>query len=281
MKNGETLHATADQKNRIESMRAQVRSNRLWYHTMDLAPGVTTPGWFDLRPIVSALPWPDVKGKRCLDVGTYDGFLAFELERRGASEIIATDITDHAEWDWPVRMRQTGPARLSEIAGEKGLGFRIAKDVLGSKVVREKINVYDLTPERLGAFDVVVCGALMLHLRDPLRALEQIRSVCEGSFLSLEEIRVGLRPDQAPRAELDGISDLCQWWVPNVAGHHRMLMAAGFDIVHSHGPYAMPFGPAHPSRPKNLGALKRRWVHRLVTGGTGAPYSAVLTSTAA
>jgi hypothetical protein len=23
-----------------------------WYHTIDLAPGVTTPGWFDMRPYV-------------------------------------------------------------------------------------------------------------------------------------------------------------------------------------------------------------------------------------
>ena len=38
------------------------------------------------------MPWPDVRGKRCLDVGTYDGFLAFELERRGAASVVATDI---------------------------------------------------------------------------------------------------------------------------------------------------------------------------------------------
>ena len=69
----------------------------LWYHTLELAPGVVTPGWFDLRPIVSLLPWPDVRGKRCLDVGTYDGFLAFELERRGAAEVVATDISDHIQ----------------------------------------------------------------------------------------------------------------------------------------------------------------------------------------
>ena len=48
---------------------------------MELAPGVVTPGWFDLRGILDVLPWPDVEDKRCLDVGTYDGQLAFELER--------------------------------------------------------------------------------------------------------------------------------------------------------------------------------------------------------
>jgi tRNA (mo5U34)-methyltransferase len=102
-----------------------VSANPLWYHTIELAPGVTTPGWFDLRPIVDRFPWPTVGGKRCLDIGTYDGFLAFELERRGAAEVVATDIAAHADWDWPVGMRHTH--ELAAVAGpEKGLGFRLA-----------------------------------------------------------------------------------------------------------------------------------------------------------
>jgi 2-polyprenyl-3-methyl-5-hydroxy-6-metoxy-1,4-benzoquinol methylase len=34
------------------------------------------------------------------------------------------------------------------------------------------MSVYDLSPERVGRFDVVVCGSLLLHMRDPARALE-------------------------------------------------------------------------------------------------------------
>ncbi len=77
--------------------REAVARNPLWYHTIDVAPGVSTPGVFDLRPVVGLLPWPDVRGKRCLDVGTYDGYLAFELERRGAAEVVVTDIAGHAD----------------------------------------------------------------------------------------------------------------------------------------------------------------------------------------
>src|SRR5439155_4349574 len=80
----------------------------LWYHTLELGDGTVTPGWMDLRPIVERLPWPDVRGKRCLDVGTYDGFLAFELERRGAAAVVATDISDHSQWDWPRAQRERG-----------------------------------------------------------------------------------------------------------------------------------------------------------------------------
>src|SRR3954452_4256820 len=62
-----------------------------WWHVIDLPDGSTTPGAWDLRPLSEELPWPDVHGKRCLDIGTADGFWAFEMERRGAAEVLATD----------------------------------------------------------------------------------------------------------------------------------------------------------------------------------------------
>src|SRR5947209_10768829 len=97
-----------------------------WYHSIEIVPGLLTPGMFDLRPIVDQLPWPDVRGKRCLDVGTSDGFLAFELERRGAAEVIATDITEHEQWDWELHLRSLGPEYMRYIAGPgMGAGFRL------------------------------------------------------------------------------------------------------------------------------------------------------------
>ena len=48
--------------------RELIASNPVWYHVLELAPGVLTPGWFDLRPILDLMPWPEVAGKRCLDL---------------------------------------------------------------------------------------------------------------------------------------------------------------------------------------------------------------------
>jgi tRNA (mo5U34)-methyltransferase len=258
-------------------LRADVESTH-WYHTIELAPGLVTPGWFDLRPVVDRMPWPDVAGRRCLDVGTYDGFLAFELERRGATEVVCTDITDHNAWDWPAALRAQGPERLAAVAGpEKGRGFEVARRALGSRVEKVEVSVYDLSPEDLGTFDVVVCGSLMLHLREPLRALEAIRSVCGGHFLSAETISLdlGARLSSRPSARLDGVSELCQWWVPNAAGHRRMVEAAGFAIERSPRPYTIPFGPGHPPR----SGLRSRAVglgRRILARGDGVPHAAVL-----
>lgn len=271
--------ASAKQDQRARDARAAVASNPLWYHTMELAPGVVTPGWFDLRGVIGRLPWPDVRGKRCLDVGTYDGQLAFELERRGASEVIATDIPDHESWDWPPRTRARGPQVLRELAGpDKGRGFETAKQLLGSAVRRTALSVYDLDPEEIGRFDVVVCGSLLLHLRDPLRGLEAIRSVCTGSLLSSEqvELRASVLAPRSPVLAVDGLSDRLQWLLCNVAGHKQMVRAAGFDIVRSTGVFCEPYGPAHLPVGRSPRALAVALARRLLTGGEGVPHHALL-----
>jgi tRNA (mo5U34)-methyltransferase len=80
-----------------------------WYHSIELAPGQVTPGWFDTRAAAAKVPLPErLDGKRCLDVGTWDGFWAFEMERRGADEVVALDIDDADGWDWPPRERLRG-----------------------------------------------------------------------------------------------------------------------------------------------------------------------------
>jgi tRNA (mo5U34)-methyltransferase len=244
-----------------------------------VAPGVITPGWFDLRPIVDRLPWPEVRGKRCLDVGTSDGFLAFELERRGAAEVVATDIHDHEQWDWEVRIREAGLRYADAVVGpDVARAFQVAHELLESKVRLEQINVYDLNPDRLGEFDVVVCGSLLLHLRDPLRALDAIRTVCRGEFLCTNQVDLvrSLLRRRSPLVRLDGTSGITQWWLPNRAGNRQMLLAAGFDIERESGLYSIPFGRAHSPRGRRPRALLTRLLRRAFTGNDGVPHHAIL-----
>lgn len=259
--------------------RTAIAAVRRWYHSIEVGGGVVTPGWFDLRPIVDAMPWPDVRGKRCLDVATSDGFLAFELERRGAGEVVAVDVGDHRQWDWELHIGSLGPEYLRHVTGPTpGAGFRAARELRGSKVRLEQMTVYELDPGALGSFDVVVCGSLLLHLRDPLRALAAIRSVCTGQFLCTNQVDLmrSMLLRSQPLIRLDGTSGVTQWWVPNVAGHRQMLRAAGFEIERESRLYSIPFGPAHPRTPRRPRWLVGSFARRLFTGNDGVPHHAVL-----
>ena len=54
---------------------AALIAGQRWWHTIDIAPDLATPGAWDLRPMAEWMPWPSsLAGARCLDVGTMDGF---------------------------------------------------------------------------------------------------------------------------------------------------------------------------------------------------------------
>ena len=178
------------------------------------------------------MPLPaSLAGKRCLDVGTFNGFWAFELERLGAAEVIGVDLLDPREWDWPVG---SDPATVSAIGDRLagGLGFEIARSALGSSVTRIDRSVYDLSEQDLGRFDLVYLGSLLVHLRDPVRALEAVRSVCDGTLIVVDgiDLMLTLRSPRVPAARLDGRGRPWWWW-PNAAGLARLLEAAGFELI--------------------------------------------------
>ncbi|HEV2813680.1 MAG TPA: class I SAM-dependent methyltransferase [Solirubrobacteraceae bacterium] len=225
-----------------------------WYHSIELPDGTVTPGAFDLRPSTGIVPLPErLDGKRCLDVGTWDGFWAFEMERRGAAEVVAIDVEDPDRWDWPPRERlRKERGGLAVLAERKppGAGFTHAARALGSKARRVDRSVYDLDPEVDGRFDLVFVGSLLLHLRDPVGALARVRAVCAGEAVvadTVEAIPSLLRP-RTPTARLEGL-ERPWWWLPNRAGLHRIVESAGFEIVARTGLYFVPTGPGH-ERPR-------------------------------
>jgi tRNA (mo5U34)-methyltransferase len=206
-----------------------------WYHTLELAPDLVTDGWFDLRGYVGHYGLPDrMEGMRVLEVGTWDGFWAFEMERRGA-EVVAIDLDDERDLDWPPRRR---PAAFRD--APRGEGFRLARELLGSSVERIDCSIYRATPEELGTFDLVFCGTVLIHLRDQLLALERIANLCSGTFISAEEYDrlSGLVPFPVSRYRADRDSDVV-FWQPSARTWKRMLSSAGFDRVEEQARFKM------------------------------------------
>jgi tRNA (mo5U34)-methyltransferase len=208
-----------------------------WYHTLELGDGVVTKGMFDHRPVLDHYPIPaDLSGKRCLDVATMDGFWAFEMERRGAASVTALDLEDPNQLDWPASLRGDHDKTMDETKAER---FALAKSCLGSNVERVLMSAYDLSPE-LGTFDFVFCGDLLLHLKDPITPVENIRSVCTGSAVIVNVIKKFRFYEGRPMAELDGI-DVFQWWLTNLEGLVRIVKSAGFARVEPSDTFEVPF----------------------------------------
>jgi tRNA (mo5U34)-methyltransferase len=207
-----------------------------WYHTLELGDGVVTNAMFDHRPVLDRYPIPDdLSGLRCLDVGTMDGFWAFEMERRGASSVTAIDLDDPDALDWPYSLREAQKT-LDETKVER---FALAKRVRGSSVERVSMSVYDLSPE-LGSFDFVFCGDLLLHLKDPITPVERIRSVCIGSAVIVNPIRRFRFRERLSLAELDGMDEFV-WWTTNMSGLVRIIRAAGFARIDATETFDLPF----------------------------------------
>jgi tRNA (mo5U34)-methyltransferase len=189
---------------------------------------VVTRGWWDLRPTAERIPWPaSLAGLRCLDIGTMDGFWAFELERRGADEVVATDVVDPAaSQDLPVSRRNRPPTQPRLL---RGATFRLAAEALASNAEYRDRNVYDLDPAVDGEFDLVFMGYVLQMLRDPLRGLEAVRGVCRGSLILLDTVSLPLSLLPAPLARLNARRGALEWFVFNRRGLAQALRMAGFE----------------------------------------------------
>lgn len=153
-----------------------------WYHQIEVRPGLVTPGINHTAQVLPLLALPaDCSGLRVLDIGARDGYFSFEAERRGA-EVLAVDYLPDTE-----------------------TGFRVAAGMLGSRVHYRQQNIYDLKPEEIGRFDIVLCLGLLYHLPDPMRALGILRELCRDrlcleTYVIDNELRM---PDGSFRAMAD------------------------------------------------------------------------------
>ena len=238
-------------------LRAQLEG-REWYHTIELAPGIETPGYFDLRPVAPKVLPASLAGLRCLDVATFDGFWALQLEERGAREVVAIDVLDPRKWDWPVGADYDVQKAIAE-RKRQGEGFEIVMNALGRSIERHEMSVYDLDPDVVGTFDFVYVGSLLLHLRDPVRALEKVRSVCAGRMLlvdAIDSVLTRMHPRRAV-ADFDGLGRPW-WWKPNAAALERMVQSAGFELIEPAKRVRLPIGPGRDRSNVKLRALRHK-----------------------
>ena len=214
-----------------------IASRKDWFHSIDFGGGLVSPGVVPLRylhEMLAHLQLPlRLDGLRVLDIGTYDGFFAFECERRGAAEVVAIDVN-------PIDLHC----------------FRVAQMALKSGVCYHEMSVYELDELTLGGkFDLVMFPGVFYHLRHILMALDKLweilkpngsllmeSHVCDQRFVLADGTSTTLeaidpRLIKTPlfrfyrRNELNP-GDWSNWFGGNVAALLDCLGSAGFEAKH-------------------------------------------------
>jgi tRNA (mo5U34)-methyltransferase len=222
----------------LEHIKKLIASIPHWYHQIELAPGLVTPGAHRSKNVLdslNSLGLPlNCAGMRVLDLGARDGFFSFEMEKRQA-DVLAVDYT------------------LPTVTG-----FSVVANILNSRVPYKVDNIYALSAEKYGKFDIVLCLGLIYHLRNPMLALDIIRSLCKPDALlfvesaimtdlfyrlsdvlhRLMQIGLGRRiiPDNTmwrflPLGTLNNDGTNC--WLPSLEGLKSALEAAEFRVLSS------------------------------------------------
>ena len=218
-----------------------------WYHRFYFDNGVSVRGDYDVEADVADYGFPEsMEGLCVLDVGTGAGWFAFYFEQQGAV-VTTVDARGYRDFDVygrynypsigrerrePDRLDQDGrPVHFSPVSR----GFWIMKDLLGSAVRFRNSRVYDLSPSLFGGekFDLVFLGAILRHLRDPIRALIAVRSVCRHRVMASTPVVLGEQEaDVLPRQYLPyTYPDKLSWWLPNEACFGHWFLAAGFIAI--------------------------------------------------
>ncbi len=197
---------------RVQRLADQVHA-RFRYHSIELPDGSVLPG----LQTIDHLRWrldhfglpADLRGKRVLDVGAWDGWFSFECERRGA-DVVAVDC----------------------VALDT---FIEAKQLIGSKVEYLTLDVNELSARRLGRFDIVLFFGVLYHLRHPLLGLEKAvelstdLALIESFVIEPESRQIPSVMEFYERGELGGQID--NWWGPSSECLVGMCRSAGFAQV--------------------------------------------------
>jgi tRNA (mo5U34)-methyltransferase len=110
-------------------------------------------------PSVVAAAGGSLKGKRVLDIACNSGFWSLQCALLGA-EVVGFD----------------GRQELVDQAN-------LLKRITGASVEFRVLDFWDMTPELLGTFDVVLNLGLLYHLAKPLEALERTRAMSRDVVL--------------------------------------------------------------------------------------------------
>ena len=141
-----------------------------WFHRVEVIPGLIAPGHippsgsYDASKYIDSLKIDDLVNQRILELGTWDGPLAYELKRRGC-DVVASDIQD--------------PDKT---------GFNVLRKISGFEIPYVRCSVYELSKFfRPAEFDVILYFGIFYHLKHPILSFEEIAKCLKVNGLLFTE----------------------------------------------------------------------------------------------
>jgi SAM-dependent methyltransferase len=242
-------------------------SDCFFYHTMTLPGFGEVRGHWDLRGrFDDYVGHVDVKGKSVIDIGTATGFLSFEAERNGASEVVSFDMAharqqnflpfkDKLHYRDPSAWAEKHNVEVEQWKNAYWLCHRLLKsrakvfygDIynlpveLGQTLELGKSLESDQSVES-GKFDIAILGSVLEHLSDPVTALASIARLVRETIVvvtPLIESEGTNHPetfDTAQRiARFEGSASHPEndftWWTYSVGLYREVFKMLGFTLV--------------------------------------------------
>jgi SAM-dependent methyltransferase len=184
-----------------------------------------------IRPAIADYLARTQRSRRGVDLGCNEGYYAHMLLDMGVDHVVGVDVRD-------VNIRRAELVREHLGVPEERLALQTA-------------SVYDVGPEQLGTFDLVLVLGLIYHLEDPGGALRVARSLAAPGGLVIVETQLTAQHDPIPHGwgvpdhyEQAAASFAARWeddesdllassggvlsLIPNAAAVEALMKAAGF-----------------------------------------------------
>jgi O-methyltransferase len=204
-----------------------------WYHTFDLPDGGTLEGAWDLRGReASYLGGVEVTGKRVIEPGPASGYLSFYMERQGA-EVVSFETGFDVSIDLlPVAGGDTADNEAdlmcTTVEGIHNSWWYMHR-LYGSSAKLVHGDLYQL-PQDLGEFDIAVFGAILLHLREPWGAIQEVAKRTKERIVVTDLIQDREAPLESNIMRFSPLAthEISNWWNIYPGAVVAMLERVGF-----------------------------------------------------
>jgi SAM-dependent methyltransferase len=231
-------------------------SDYYWYHTIDLPQHGRVRGHWELSNVREKfLGGIELNGKRILEAGAASGRVTLELEQAGGI-VTALDIGGEFQPDFI----SYAPMDHTDFLRRLNNSHRLVREVFQLKAEFRQGTVYQPIA---GQFDIGILGNILLHLRDPFKAIYNVARASKEKvviveslwnwplFLYLEFLAKASQlpfvvtgnnrhPEQTLFIPTLGLKEQCVWWFLRPSLIKRMVALMGFEksrIIYHHQTY--------------------------------------------